>query len=173
MYTIVLAAFLTTGSAAPAQDIREDIRDLQKSIDDVRKEQEASRLDEMKQIIAGLRQRLLSEKLDELRRDIREIRYEEEGFGVLPPPLMPSGPRATISLQLPVGAVLFANDRAIPLLSSTGSFVTPPLEPGKDYYYDFKVNVLQDGKTVTRIKRVTVHAGEVVRLGYEDMEAPR
>jgi uncharacterized protein (TIGR03000 family) len=173
MYTIVLAAFLTTGNAVPRQDIREDIRELQKSVDEVRKEQAVFRFEEMKQTIAGLRQRLLNEKLDELRRDIRDIRYEEEGLGVLPPPLMGSGQRATISLQFPAGAAFFVNDQAIPLLSPAASFVTPPLEPGRDYYYDFKVNVVQDGKTATRIKRVTVRAGAVVRLGYEDMEAPR
>ncbi|HWG42933.1 MAG TPA: TIGR03000 domain-containing protein [Gemmataceae bacterium] len=175
MYTIVLAAFLTTGNAAPGQDIREDIRELQKSIDEVRKEQAIFRFEELKQTIAGLRQRLLDEKLDELRRDIRDLRYEEMGYGVLPAPvpLMPSAQRATISLQVPAGAVFFANDREISLLSPAVSFVTPPLEPGRDYYYDFKVNVLQDGKTITRIKRVTVRAGAVVRLGYEDMELPR
>ncbi len=174
MYSIVLAAFLTTGSARAHQDIREDIRDLQKSIDEVRKEQAVFRFEEMKETIAGLRQRLITAQLAELRRDIRELRYEEGAYGVLPPPLMPSsGQRATISLQLPAGAVLFANDREITPLSPSASFVTPPLEPGRDYYYDFKATVLQDGKTVTRLKRVTVRAGAVVRLGYEDMELPR
>jgi uncharacterized protein (TIGR03000 family) len=174
MYTIVLAAFLTTGNAAPAQDIRDDIKDLQKSVEELRKEQADARLDEMKDKIAGLRQRLLGEKLDEVRRDIYGLRYEEEGYGgmPLPMPTASSGRHATISLQVPAGAVCFANDREIPLLSP-GPLVTPPLEPGRDYYYDFKVSVLQDGKTITRVKRVPVRAGAVVRLGYEDMEAPR
>jgi len=172
MYSIVLAAFLATGNAAPGQDVREDIKDLQKSIEEMRKAQTESRFEEMKQTIAALRQRLIEEELAELRRDIRNLQPWGRPYGMPPSPvpIMPFAQRATISLQVPPGAMLFVNDKEIALPSPNPSFVTPALETGRDYYYDFKVTVLQDGKSVTRIKRVVVRAGAVVALAYEDME---
>ncbi|HEY7423055.1 MAG TPA: TIGR03000 domain-containing protein [Gemmataceae bacterium] len=176
MYTIVLAAVLTTGNAAPAADIYEDIRDLKREVEGLRQDQSQFRAEALKLVIAGLRQRLTDEKLDELRRDIRTLKYEEVVTGVpLHMPgvtsLEPVGNRTVVSLQVPAGATFYVNDKEVTLLTTNPSFITPPLETGKDYYYDFKVTVTEDGKAVTRIKRVKVRAGGVVQLNYADMEA--
>jgi uncharacterized protein (TIGR03000 family) len=181
MYTIVLAAALTAGNAAPGADIYEDIRDIKREVKELRRGQAEFELEGLKLVIAGLRQRLTDEKLDELRRDIQVLRYEEvvpgmvPGAAPLPMPgaagLMPVVGRSVVSLKVPAGASFFVNDQAITLTSTTPTFITPPLEPGRDYVYDFRVTTTEDGKTVTRIKRVTVRAGGLVRLSYEDMEA--
>ena len=183
MYTIVLAAVLTTGNAAPAADIYEDIRDLKREVEGLRKDQSQFRAEALKLVIAGLRQKLTDEKLDELRRDIRDLKNEEVVVpggvaGVVPlrmpgvASLEPVGNRAVISLQVPAGATFYVNDKEVALLTTNPTFITPPIEPGKDYFYDFKVTVTEDGKAVTRTKRVKVRAGGVVPLNYADMEAP-
>lgn len=188
MYTIVLAAALTTGNTTPGADIYQDIRDLKQEVEELRRGQRRFRDEELKLIIAALRQKITDEKLDELRRDILGLSYDrvivgpraallERGVRPLLSPsagaasLEPIDQRTVISLQMPAGARLAVNDQDIPVRTATPAFITPPLEPGKDYSYDFKVTTTEDGKTVTRTKRVTVRAGGLVRLNYEDMEA--
>jgi uncharacterized protein (TIGR03000 family) len=177
MYTIVLATLLSTGNTAPAADIYEDIRDLKRTVEEIKANQTQFRMEELKSTIADLRQRLMDEKLDELRRDVWDLRLEENGREMaVELPVMPhpssSEPRGLLRLRLPAGASFVANDKEITLPSPNASFVTPPLEPGKDYYYDCKVTVNRDGKSVTRVKRVTVRAGAVARLDYDAMESP-
>ena len=183
MYTIVLAAALTTGNAAPGADIYQDIRDIKREVEELRKGQREVEIEGLKLVIAGLRERITDEKLAELRRDIQVLRYEEMIPGVVPAmPVVPARSaavltpvvgRTVIALKVPVGATFYLNDQPVTLTSTTPMFITPPLEPGRDYVYDFKVTATEDGKTVTRVKRVTVRAGGLVRVNYEEMEAPR
>lgn len=176
MYTLVLATVLASGQAAPAADLEQDVRDLKQMVKDLREQQKDARLEELKLVIAGLRQRITDEKLDEIRRDVRLLQEEEAIYGAAPwpvpsPSLVPSTTRATIRVQVPVGATFIVNDRPIPVPAVNPTFVTPPLEPGRDYFYDCKVTVLENGKLVTRIKHVKVRAGELIRIDYVNMEA--
>jgi uncharacterized protein (TIGR03000 family) len=176
MYTIVLAMALAPGSAAPAADIEMDLRDLKRSVAQLREEQTDARVEELKLVIAGLRQQITDEKLDELRRDIRALRRVEEfvpgGAVAFPmPAVVTTANRATVAVEIPTGANFVVNDQQVLVPAVNPTFVTPPLEPGRDYFYDCKVTVNRDGKTVTKTKRVKVHAGEAVRINYEDMEA--
>jgi len=79
----------------------------------------------------------------------------------LPPPR-----QGMVRLALPAGALLFVNGKQ---LDAAPEFLTPDLEPGQDYRYEFLVKLTQDGKEVTRVKQVTIRAGAVVRVAYEDM----
>jgi uncharacterized protein (TIGR03000 family) len=174
MYSIVLATVLATGNAAPAADIYADIQDLKKSVAELRQEQTDARIDELKLVIARLRERITDEKLDEIRRDVRLLQREEVVYGAvaLPMPIAaPAVTRATITVKIPAGATFVVNDKEIPVPAVNPTFVTPPLEPGKDYFYNCTVKVVEDGKTVTKVKRVKIHAGELVQINYEDMEA--
>ena len=176
MYGILLATLLTADNAVLGADIYEDVQELRKSVQELRKEGRQARIDDLQQTIARLRERLVEEKLDELRRNIQELRSEGIGYGGVPltVPVMPrSQPliqRAVISLQVPAGAAVTVNDQALNLPSANPSFVSPPLEWGRDYFYDFKVKLVQDSKTVVRTKRLTVRSGAVVRLNFEDMD---
>lgn len=186
MYGILLATLLTADNAVMGADIYEDVQELRKSVQELRKQESQARIDDLQQTIARLRERLVEEKLDELRRDIRDIRdiralrYEgtvyTDGPRVWPAP-MPMMPRsqsqtqrAVISLQVPPGAEVSVNDQELSLPSVNPSFVSPPLEAGRDYFYDFKIKLMQDNKMVVRTKRLTVRSGVVVRLNFEDME---
>jgi uncharacterized protein (TIGR03000 family) len=177
MYSILLATVLATGPATPAADIYEDIRDLKKSVAELRVEQNEARIAELKLIIAGLREKITDEKLDEIRRDVRLLQQRGVVYGAVPLPLRslrgaPTGTRATIAVEVPAGATFIVDKKEIPVPAVNPTFVTPPLEPGKDYFYDCKVTVERDGKSVTKVKRVKVHAGEVIRLVYDEMESP-
>ena len=77
--------------------------------------------------------------------------------------------RALVVVSLPGGATLYANDQEVSVAGAITSFLTPELEPGKDYYYEFRVKVARAGESVTRTKRIPVRAGSVARLAFEDM----
>jgi uncharacterized protein (TIGR03000 family) len=50
--------------------------------------------------------------------------------------------------------------------------VSPPLEPGKAYYYVLKARVVRGGKTVTTSREVMVRAGQASEV-YLDVPAAR
>jgi len=187
MYGVVLAAFLTTGNATPAQDYY-SLQDLKRSVEELRKQETDSEVEGLKLVIADLRMRLVEERINEVRLAVEEARFEEpwrhgwhRGHEWRTPPIPLPTPateggksRAMIELSVPPGAAVAANGQTISLPAPTShpTFITPPLEPGQDYYYDFKVTAEHDGKAVTRTKRVTVRPGSVVRLSYADMRTP-
>jgi uncharacterized protein (TIGR03000 family) len=178
MYSIVLAMALAPGNAAPAADIETDIRDLKRAVADLREEQTQSRVDELKLVINALRQRVTDDKLDELRRDIMALRHEEAMVQMHMHSRAFYSPfadnvidRATVRIEIPAAASFVVNDREVPVPPVDPVFVTPPLEPGRDYFYDCKVTVKRDGKDVIKVKRVRVRAGEMVRINYDDMES--
>lgn len=178
MYSIVLAMVLAPGNAAPAADLETEIQDLKRSIAALREEQTQARIDELKLVIAAQRERLTDAKLDELRRDVFALRHEDEMFHAHAARMMYHMPsaereldRATITVEVPSGASFVVNDKEIQVPPVNPVFVTPRLEPGKDFFYDCKVTVSRDGKNVTKTKRIKVRAGELIRINYDDMEA--
>ena len=179
MYSIVLAMALAPGSAAPA-DIDADIRELRRSIAELRQEQAQTEIDELKQVVHALQRRVTDDKLDEIRRDLFLMQREREMLHHMHSMhsrafYMPFAdhniPRATVAVEIPAGATFTVNSQDIYVPPMDPVFVTPPLEPGRDYFYDCKVTVTRDGKNVTKTKRVRVHAGELVRINYNDMDS--
>lgn len=182
MYSIVLAMALAPGNAAPAADIYDEIQDLKRSVAELREEQTQARVDELKLVIVELRQRITDDKLDELRRDLFMMGHA--GFyhghasfyhgGPMMNPMPPADRnlgRASVAVEIPTGASFTVNNHEIPVPPGRQTFYTPPLEPGKDYFYDCKVTVRSEGKEVVKVKRLKVRVGEVARLNFEDMEA--
>jgi len=78
---------------------------------------------------------------------------------------------ATIVVTLPVDAKLTIDDTATKATSGTRVFSSPVLEPGKDYFYTLKAEMIQDGKPVTASKRISVRAGEETRVNLELTES--
>jgi len=190
MYGLVLATVLAGSSAPPANDgnIQEAIEDLKDDLRDLKKAQTEERIDDLKQRIDSLRQ----EKLEHLLREILwglhahhyphdgyhypyyDYRYPYDGryrFG--PPAASLPGPmprasagsnRATVIVHAPPGSRLYVQDREYPLTPGDSAFVTPPLTPGKDYRYDFRVSTPGPGNPEPQNHRVGVHANEVVHV---------
>ncbi len=182
MYSIVLAMALAPGNAAPAADIEADLRELRRSIAELRQEQAQTEIDELKQVVNSLQRRVTDDKLDEIRRDLFLMQREREmlrthqmlqaQFRAFYMPFADRNlPRATVAVEIPAGATFTVNNQDIYVPPMDSVFVTPPLEPGRDYYYDCKVTATRDGKNVTKTKRVRVRAGELVRINYNDMDS--
>src|SRR5207248_2261685 len=145
-------------------------------------------VDELKQKISELRSERLEQKIDNLRRAVEGhhrhhpwMQYWHHGHhghyghpGWRMPRAAAAPPnRAVVAVSVPPGATLFVNDKEIPVAHPGGEFLTPELEGGKKYYYDFRVKVSREGRVETRAKRVSVSPGSVVRLAYEDMTPER
>ena len=78
--------------------------------------------------------------------------------------------RAHIRIALPADAeVRFDGDKT----TQTGAdrrFVSPPLQAGHNYIYDVKAQWKENGHKVTRDRRITVHAGDVVNVSFVEAE---
>jgi uncharacterized protein (TIGR03000 family) len=68
--------------------------------------------------------------------------------------------RATIIVHVPANSKLIVDGKATNSTSDTRRFYSPPLEPGKNYHYDFKAVVERNGKPAEITRRVEVRAGE-------------
>jgi uncharacterized protein (TIGR03000 family) len=71
---------------------------------------------------------------------------------------------ATIVVNLPADAKLLIDDNATTSTSDRRVFVSPDLNPGKEYHYTLKAEVLRDGKAVTVEEKITVKAGEETKV---------
>jgi uncharacterized protein (TIGR03000 family) len=84
-----------------------------------------------------------------------------------PPAVSPvADNRAHIRITLPANAeVRFEGDKT----TQTGAnrlFVSPPLKAGHNYIYEVKAQWKENGQEVTRDRRITVRAGEVVNVPF-------
>ena len=78
--------------------------------------------------------------------------------------------RAHIRIALPADAeVRFDGDKT----TQTGAhraYVSPPLQPGHEYSYEVKAQWKENGREVTRDRRITVHAGDVVNVSFMEVQ---
>ncbi len=90
------------------------------------------------------------------------------GYAVIGAPAVASAlpNQATIVVQGVEGAQLYADGQLIKESGSSRTFVSPELQPGRDYYYTLKVKRTRDGKAVTQSKRVYVRAGQTARVDF-------
>ncbi|HEY8506357.1 MAG TPA: TIGR03000 domain-containing protein, partial [Gemmataceae bacterium] len=83
-----------------------------------------------------------------------------------------SADAAHLILELPEGSALFIDGNPIPNSSPRRKFHTPALRPGQAYFYDVRVVVEKDGRTVEENKRVVVRAGETVEASFTGLTEP-
>jgi uncharacterized protein (TIGR03000 family) len=80
---------------------------------------------------------------------------------------------AKVTVQLPPEAKLYIDDRPIKMTNQERrTFNTPWLERGQTYFYDVRVEVVRDGKTLSDSKRVLVRPGQEVKVSFPKLEAP-
>jgi uncharacterized protein (TIGR03000 family) len=83
--------------------------------------------------------------------------------------LVSTAPRAArITVSLPADARLYVDNVFCPLTSATRSFPTPPLEPGREFYYTLRAEVTRDGQTRVQSQRITVGAGRQVNVEFSN-----
>jgi uncharacterized protein (TIGR03000 family) len=77
--------------------------------------------------------------------------------------------QAEIIVQLPADARLYVDGQPVTLKSTARRIVTPRLENGQQYYYTLRAEATRDGKPVRAEKRVTFRAGDVARVNLDDL----
>jgi len=78
--------------------------------------------------------------------------------------------RATLTVELPERAKLFVDDQPMKSTSAKRTFVTPPLEGGRTYYYELRAEVERDGQTMTVTRRVLVRPGQTVSTNFPEFQ---
>jgi uncharacterized protein (TIGR03000 family) len=71
---------------------------------------------------------------------------------------------ATLVVSLPAEAKLQIDGVATTSTSATRVFTSPTLNPGKDYQYELKAEMVVNGQTMSTTKTVIVRAGEETRV---------
>ena len=77
-----------------------------------------------------------------------------------------SSDRATLTVKLPPGAVLYVDDRKSPSTEPVRQFSTPPLPLGRDFAYLMKAEIVRNGQTETFTQKVPFRAGERVEVDF-------
>jgi uncharacterized protein (TIGR03000 family) len=97
-----------------------------------------------------------------------EIRFRSAGS------LVSVSPRtARVTVQLPADARLFIDNQPCPLTSSTRTFSTPALQPGREYYYTLRAELTRNGERRVQTQRVLVSAGRQVRVEFNNFSKSR
>ena len=84
-------------------------------------------------------------------------------YGALP--TEPSGKRPVrINLRVPADAKIWFEGTQTGQTGTFRNFVSPPLEGGRDYAYQIRIQWKRDGNDVSQTRQITVHAGDVINL---------
>jgi uncharacterized protein (TIGR03000 family) len=78
---------------------------------------------------------------------------------------------ATLVVRLPADAKLTVDGSATGSTDSLRTFVSPPLQVGKDYQYTLRAEMMRDGKKVERTRDVNVRAGRTSEVNFDFAEA--
>lgn len=79
--------------------------------------------------------------------------------------------RVRITVNLPEDARLWVDHVECPLTSSVRSFRTQPLNGNQQYFYDLKVELTRDGRTISQTQRVVITPGHEVRVDFTKVGA--
>jgi uncharacterized protein (TIGR03000 family) len=74
---------------------------------------------------------------------------------------------ATVVISLPPDAKLSFDDRPTASTSALRSFVSPPLDTGKNYYYTLRAEANREGRDMVITRRIAVRAGQETRVTFE------
>jgi uncharacterized protein (TIGR03000 family) len=80
--------------------------------------------------------------------------------------------KARLLIDVPANAKLFIDDRQIHVAAGERLFYTPTLTAGERYYYDVRIELVKDGKTVSESKKIVLGAGDMVRESFHRFSAP-
>ena len=78
---------------------------------------------------------------------------------------------AVLIVSLPADANLRIDGEPTTSTSARRVFVSPNLNPGRDFHYNLKAEFVRDGRTVTVSKEVAVRAGNQTQVTLEPVAA--
>jgi uncharacterized protein (TIGR03000 family) len=85
----------------------------------------------------------------------------------LGPPRADAAAPARILVRLPADATLTVDGAPTTSRDAVRTLVSPPLQPGKQYQYTLRAEIMRDGKKVERSRDVTVRAGEQSEVTFD------
>jgi uncharacterized protein (TIGR03000 family) len=93
---------------------------------------------------------------------------QSSGTASVPAPEPTSGPaKATVTVLVPESASVFFDGAPTTQTGASRQFVTPPLAPGRNFYYDIEARwTSADGTPVDQTKKVLVTAGANVQVNF-------
>jgi uncharacterized protein (TIGR03000 family) len=74
--------------------------------------------------------------------------------------------RVEITMHVPAGARIWFDGEATVQTGATRMFVSPPLDPERQYAYQIRVRWNEGGDVVERTRRLTVQAGDEIGLDF-------
>jgi uncharacterized protein (TIGR03000 family) len=83
------------------------------------------------------------------------IYYPMSSAVSLPPPMAP----VTINVIVPAAAELWIEGKKMGQTGSERKFISPPLEGGQRFFYDFRIRFKDDGRDQTKTRSLAVFAG--------------
>jgi uncharacterized protein (TIGR03000 family) len=78
----------------------------------------------------------------------------------------PRSQAASITVEVPADAELWFAGTKTMQKGNVRQFVSPPLTPGKDFYYRILARWTDDGRTVEQTRTITVRAGEHLQVDF-------
>jgi len=91
----------------------------------------------------------------------------ETGYRSFYPSSTALGNAVEINVSVPASAQIWFGNAKTTQGGAFRHFVSPPIVPGFDYVYEVRVAWTADGKSMTRNRKVTVHAGDVINLNFD------
>jgi uncharacterized protein (TIGR03000 family) len=85
----------------------------------------------------------------------------------------PTNTSARVTVTLPSDARLWVDNVEVPLKSSVRTITTPPLDPHQHYSYTLKIEMVRDGKIVSRTQRVQLIPGGTVHADFTNAHVSR
>jgi uncharacterized protein (TIGR03000 family) len=71
-----------------------------------------------------------------------------------------------INVSVPASAQITFDGAKTRQTGAIRAFVSPPVAPDRDYYYNVTAKWQQGGREVTRTQHITVHAGDVINVRF-------
>lgn len=78
--------------------------------------------------------------------------------------------RARVIVQVPADAKLYIDGHAMKTSSTRRVFSTPQLQPGQAYYYEVRAEVEREGQRLVETQRVILRPGQQVTASFTDLE---
>jgi uncharacterized protein (TIGR03000 family) len=80
---------------------------------------------------------------------------------------------AYLNINVPADAKLYLQDQLMTVEGAQRRFVTPTIQAGESHLYTVKVEVVRDGKTITKTAQTTVTLGQeaVLTVAFEGQNA--
>lgn len=87
-------------------------------------------------------------------------------YPAMPPADAPKPAPVTIDVKLPTEADLWIEGKKMKQSGELRTFVSPNLEPGQRFVYDFRIRFKENGRDTNKTRTVDVYAGQHVTVDF-------